>query len=296
MRIGELIQTKRPFVSLEFFPPKEREAWPAFFTVVERLLVVHPLFVSVTYGAGGSTHAHTLEIVSRLRTTYGLTPMAHLTCVGAGREKIRGYLDALGEAGVDNVLALRGDPPKGQEHFVPDSEDFQHATDLVALIRREYPRLGIGVASYPEGHPEAVSPEADLDFLGQKFSLGADFAVTQLFFDNEAYFSFVDRARAIGITKPIIPGVLPILSLASAKRMASMCGASLSESFLEALTRADAAGGTPAVAGVGIAHAREQARNLIARGAPGVHLYTLNKAEAVLSIVEGLAGKEAERA
>lgn len=290
MRIGELLQTKRPSVSLEFFPPKEREAWPAFFDVVERLLPVQPLFASVTYGAGGSTDAHTLEIVSRLRKDYGLTPMAHLTCVGASQEKIRQFLDALDAAGVKNVLALRGDPPKGQEHFVADSHDFQHATDLVAFIRKEYPRLGIGVAGYPEGHPEAVSPEADLDYLRQKFELGADFAVTQLFFDNDLYFDFVKRARAVGIAKPIIPGVLPILSLASAKRMTSMCGASLPADFLAKLTQADAEGGTPAVAALGIAHAREQARDLLARGAPGVHLYTLNKAEAVLAIMEGLQG------
>lgn len=288
MRIRDLIEAKRPFVSLEFFPPKEREAWAGFFEVVERLLVVHPLFVSVTYGAGGSTHAHTLEIVSRLKTAYGLEPMAHLTCVGASREKIRGFCDALAEAGVDNVLALRGDPPRGQEHFVPDSEDFKHATDLVAFIRQEYPRLGIGVAGYPECHPEAVSPEADLEYLGQKIALGGNFIVTQLFFDNDLYFDFVARARAAGIAVPMVPGVLPVLSLASAKRMASMCGASLPETYMAELARADAAGGADAVAKVGVAYAREQARDLIARGAPGVHLYTLNKAEAVLSIVSGL--------
>jgi len=288
VRIRDLIEAKRPFVSLEFFPPKEREAWAGFFEVVERLLVVHPLFVSVTYGAGGSTHAHTLEIVSRLKTAYGLEPMAHLTCVGASREKIRGFCDALAEAGVDNVLALRGDPPRGQEHFVPDSEDFKHATDLVAFIRQEYPRLGIGVAGYPECHPEAVSPEADLEYLGQKIALGGNFIVTQLFFDNDLYFDFVARARAAGIAVPMVPGVLPVLSLASAKRMASMCGASLPETYMAELARADAAGGADAVAKVGVAYAREQARDLIARGAPGVHLYTLNKAEAVLSIVSGL--------
>ncbi len=288
MRIGELIETKRPFVSLEFFPPKEREAWPNFFEVVERLLPVRPLFVSVTYGAGGSTHAHTLEIVSRLRTAYGLEPMAHLTCVGASREKIQGFLDALGEAGVDNVLALRGDPPKGQEHFVPDSDEFRNASDLVAFIRQEYPELGIGVAGYPEGHPEAVSPESDLEYLRRKIALGGDFTVTQLFFDNDIYFDFVDRARAVGIDRPIVPGVLPVLSLASIKRFASLCGASLPPAFLAELEAADAAGGQAAVAEAGINHAREQARDLIARGAPGVHLYTLNKAEAVLSIVSGL--------
>ena len=288
MRIGDLIQAKRPFVSLEFFPPKEKDAWPGFFEVVERLLPVRPLFVSVTYGAGGSTHAHTLEIVSRLRTAYGLTPMAHLTCVGASREKIRGFLDALAEAGVDNVLALRGDPPKGQEHFVPDSEDFRHATDLVAFIREVNPRLGIGVAGYPEGHPEAVSLEVDLEFLRRKVALGGDFVVTQLFFDNDHYFDFVSRAEAVGVTVPIVPGVLPVLSLASARRMASMCGASMPPAYMAELECADAAGGSAAVAVAGIAHAREQARDLIARGAPGVHLYTLNKSEAVLSIVSGL--------
>jgi len=288
VRIGELIEAKRPFVSLEFFPPKERDAWAGFFTVVERLLPIKPLFVSVTYGAGGSTHANTLEIVSRLKMAYGLEPMAHLTCVGASREKIRGFLDGLAAAGVDNVLALRGDPPRGQENFVPDSEDFQHATDLVTFIRREYPEFGVGVAGYPECHPEAVSPEADLDFLRQKVTLGGDFVVTQLFFDNDRYFAFVEKARAMGLAVPMVPGVLPVLSLGSVKRLAGLCGASLPPAYLAELERADAAGGAAAVAEVGIAHARAQAQDLIDRGAPGVHLYTLNKADAVLSIVSGL--------
>ncbi len=288
MRIRELIEARRPFVSLEFFPPKEREAWAGFFDVVERLLPVRPLFVSVTYGAGGSTHAHTLEIVSRLRTAYGLEPMAHLTCVGASREKIRGFLDGLRQAGVDNVLALRGDPPRGQENFVPDSDDFQHATDLVSFIRREYPALCLGVAGYPECHPEAVSAEADLGFLRQKLAMGGDFVVTQLFFDNDCYFDFVTKVRALGIDAPIVPGVLPVMSLASIKRLVGLCGASLPPAYLAELEAADASGGAAAVAEVGVAYAKRQARDLLDRGAPGVHLYTLNKAEAVLSIVAGL--------
>lgn len=288
MRIRELIEARRPFVSLEFFPPKEREAWAGFFDVVERLLPVHPLFVSVTYGAGGSTHAHTLEIVSRLKTAYGLEPMAHLTCVGASREKIRGFLDGLRAAGVDNVLALRGDPPRGQENFVPDSDDFRHASDLVGFIRREYPGLCLGVAGYPECHPEAVSPEADLDFLRQKLALGGDFVVTQLFFDNDCYFRFVEKVRALGIDAPIVPGVLPVMSLASVKRLTGMCGATLPPAYLAELEAADASGGAAAVAKAGIAHATRQAKDLLVRGAPGVHLYTLNKAEAVLSILAGL--------
>ncbi|MEA5089868.1 methylenetetrahydrofolate reductase [NAD(P)H] [Solidesulfovibrio sp.] len=288
MRIRDLIAARRPFVSLEFFPPKEREAWAGFFDVVERLLPVHPLFVSVTYGAGGSTHAHTLEIVSRLKTAYGLEPMAHLTCVGASREKIRGFLDGLRAAGVDNVLALRGDPPRGQENFVPDSDDFRHASDLVGFIRREYPGLCLGVAGYPECHPEAVSPEADLDFLRQKLALGGDFVVTQLFFDNDCYFRFVEKVRALGIDAPIVPGVLPVMSLASVKRLVGMCGATLPPAYLAELEAADASGGAAAVAKAGIAYATRQAKDLLARGAPGVHLYTLNKAEAVLSIIAGL--------
>ncbi|WP_043600276.1 methylenetetrahydrofolate reductase [NAD(P)H] [Solidesulfovibrio magneticus] len=288
MRIRELMEARRPFVSLEFFPPKEREAWDGFFGVVEKLIPVRPLFVSVTYGAGGSTHAHTLEIVSRLKTAYGLEPMAHLTCVGASKDKIRGFLGALAQAGVDNVLALRGDPPKGQETFVPDSEDFQHASDLVAFIRAEYPNLCLGVAGYPECHPEAVSPQEDLEHLRHKLALGGSFAVTQLFFDNDRYFDFVARARAAGIDAPMVPGVLPVLSLASIKRFAALCGASLPPAYMAELEAADAAGGNAAVAEVGIAYARKQAQDLLRRGAPGVHLYTLNKAEAVLSIVSGL--------
>ncbi|MEL7641291.1 MAG: methylenetetrahydrofolate reductase [NAD(P)H] [Solidesulfovibrio sp.] len=288
MRIRELIEARRPFVSLEFFPPKEREAWDGFFGVVERLLPVRPLFVSVTYGAGGSTHAHTLEIVSRLKTAYGLEPMAHLTCVGASKEKIRGFLRGLAAAGVDNVLALRGDPPRGQEHFVPDSDDFRHASDLVSFIRQEFPGLGVSVAGYPECHPEAVSPEADLDYLCRKVALGGEVVVTQLFFDNDRYFDFVQKARAAGITAPIVPGVLPVMSLASIKRLVGLCGASLPPVFLAELEAADAAGGPAAVAKVGIAQATRQARDLLARGAPGVHLYTLNKAEAVMSIIAAL--------
>jgi methylenetetrahydrofolate reductase (NADPH) len=256
--------------------------------VVERLLPVNPLFVSVTYGAGGGTHAFSLEIVSRLRTAYGLNPMAHFTCVGASREKIHSFLDALDAAGVDNVLALRGDPPRGQTDFVPDSDEFKHASDLVAFIRQEYPRMGIGVAGYPETHPAAVSPEADLEYLRRKVALGADFVVTQLFFDNDVYFRFVERARAVGITVPIVQGVLPALSLGGIKRMAGLCGASVPPDYMAALERADAAGGAAAVAEIGVAYARTRAQALLDGGAPGVHLYTLNKSEAVLSIVGGL--------
>jgi methylenetetrahydrofolate reductase (NADPH) len=288
MRIGDKLKETGQFVSLEFFPPKEREKWPGFFDVVQKLRPIEPLFVSVTYGAGGTTQAYTLELVNRLKNEYCLEPMAHLTCVGASEENIHHFLTELRRNNIMNVLALRGDPPKGQETFVPDSETFQHASDLVSFIRSYYPEFSVGVAGYPEVHPEAESMEQDLKYLKLKLDEGSDFVVTQLFFDNDRYFSFVDKVRAMGIDAPIIPGVLPVLSLNVLKRIASLCGAEVPEHYLAELEEADASGGAEAVAKVGVRYAREQARDLLARGAPGVHLYTLNKAEACREIVADL--------
>lgn len=288
MRISDLLARHKRFLSLEFFPPKEKEAWPAFFQEVERLTSLNPLFVSVTYGAGGSTQVNTLELVTRLKQDYQLNPMAHLTCVGASEESLRAFMDALGAAGIDNVLALRGDPPQGQADFKAENAAFQHASDLAAFIHTAYPAMGIGVAGYPEKHPQAPSLEADLDFLELKIAKGGSFVITQLFFDNTFYFDFVAKARARGITAPIIPGVLPILNLASVKRIVSLCGATLPPAYLAQLEEASVAGGPDAVRAVGVAYAKAQARDLLERGAPGIHLYTLNKAQACLDIVEGL--------
>jgi len=288
MKITQLLKQKKPFVSLEFFPPKDKSAWPGFFDEVNRLAPANPLFVSVTYGAGGGTQAHTLEIVSRMKKEHGLEPMAHLTCVGASEKNIRTFLDGLVDSGVENVLALRGDPPRGQTDFVPDSDQFRHASDLAAFIRAEYPTLCIGVAAYPEVHPQAESAEKDLEYLGLKIRSGGDFVVTQLFFDNSLYFSFVEKAKARGIDVPMLPGVLPVVSLAGAKRMLTFCGASMPPDYLRALEEADASGDGAAVAECGVAYATRQSRELIAGGAPGVHLYTLNKAEACLKIIGGL--------
>jgi len=288
VRIAELIPKNQQFISLEFFPPKERASWPGFFETVSRLESVNPLFVSVTYGAGGGTQENSLEIVRYLKKDFGLEPLAHLTCVGASGEKLHGFLRALESFGVDNVLALRGDPPRGVDDFKPDSEEFKHASDLVAFIRGRYPDMGIGVARYPEGHPEAISLERDLEFLKFKLDEGADFVITQLFFDNRFYFDFAKRLSALGVDKPLIPGILPVMSLGAVKRMISFCGASLPEEFLSALTAAYDAGGDEAVRALGLAHARKQVRELLDGGAPGVHLYTLNKADACLEIVDAL--------
>lgn len=288
MRIAELLSRKTPFISLEFFPPKDRAEWPAFFTTVERLKVLNPLFASVTYGAGGSTQGDTLEIVSRLSQEYGLETMAHLTCIGAESATLTTFLDQLVKAGVHNVLALRGDLPQDASPEVFACLPMQNASDLVAFIRTSHPGIGIGVAGYPETHPEATNSDADLSYLKLKIDQGGDFIVTQLFFDNQHYFDFVRKARALGIDKPIIPGILPVVSLKVIQRIVSLCGASIPPAYLQELEAADQRGGAAAVQEVGVAFARKQAQELLAAGAPGVHLYTLNRADAVLTLAQDL--------
>jgi len=288
LRISELIAQNDQFFSLEFFPPKDRAAWPGFFDQVNKLKVLNPLFVSVTYGAGGSTQAYTLEIVSRLKRDYGLEPMAHLTCIGASPQSISSFLDSLNREGINNVLALRGDPPQGQEKFIPDSTEFRFASDLVQFIKNKYPHFCLGVAGYPEGHIEARSTEEDLQYLKLKLDLGGDFVITQLFFDNDLYFDFVRRVSKLGIDKPIIPGILPIMNLKVIKRIVSLCGATIPKDYLQALEEAQEKHGDAGVKSLGIEYAREQVKDLLQRGAPGVHLYTLNKAEACLQIVSSV--------
>ena len=288
MRIVDKIATGKQFVSLEFFPPKDKKEWPVFFRTAQRLSQLDPLFASVTYGAGGSTKGDTLEIVSRLKKEYGLETMAHLTCVGANGDDLRLFLDNLAQAGIDNVLALRGDRPTDAPPEFSVCPTLLQASDLVAFIRKSHPSLGIGVAGYPETHPEAVGPEEDLGYLKLKLDQGGDFAITQLFFDNGHYFDFVRRARAAGISKPIVPGIIPVVSLKVIRRIVSMCGAALPAEFLAALEEADGRGGAGAVQQLGIAWARRQSQELLAAGVPGVHIYTLNRDEAVLELVDGL--------
>lgn len=288
MRIIDLIRDNPGFISLEFFPPKDEQAWPAFFEAAGRLKAIRPLFASVTYGAGGGTQANTLEIVRRLKADVGMEPMAHLTCVGADDKHIQGFLDDLEAVDAQNVLALRGDPPRGIENFVPDNERFQHASDLVGFIKERHPEMCVGVAGYPEGHPQAPSIREDFDWLKYKLEAGADFATTQLFFDNRLYFDFVERMRAMGVDKPFIPGVLPIMSLASVHRILTFCGVSVPGKFFVQLQEAHEKGGVEAVYRMGIDHAVEQVKGLLDGGAPGVHLYTLNRADACLEIAKAL--------
>ncbi|HBA88719.1 MAG TPA: methylenetetrahydrofolate reductase [NAD(P)H] [Geobacter sp.] len=288
MRIIDKINQGRQFISLEFFPPKDKNEWPAFFAVAERLSRLEPLFASVTYGAGGSSKGETLEIVSRLKNEYGMETMAHLTCIGSYRGDLQQFLDNLALAGVNNVLALRGDLPVDAPPEFSACRTLLHACDLASFIRETHPRMGIGVAGYPETHPEAVDPETDLKYLKLKLNSGGDFAITQLFFENSHYFEFVKRARAIGIDKPIIPGIIPVVSLKVIRRIVSLCGAALPPAYLAQLEEADRSGGPAAVQRLGVAYAKRQAQELLAAGVPGVHIYTLNRDEAVLDLVEGL--------
>ncbi|MDR3641310.1 MAG: methylenetetrahydrofolate reductase [Humidesulfovibrio sp.] len=288
MRIADLIPTRRPFLSLEFFPPKERDTWPKFFAEVEKLKVLDPLFVSVTYGAGGGTQANTLDVVTHLKREMGLEPMAHLTCVGASSKALYDFLAAISEAGIENVLALRGDPPKGVADFRFEDQEFQHASDLVRFIRTNFPSMGIGVAGIPTMHPESATLVDDLKWLKHKVDAGGQFIVTQLFFENALYLTYVERLRKMGVTVPVLPGIMPILTMKSAEFIATLNGRAVFGGFYETLESAFLKGGDEAVRELGLAHATKQVQGLIDAGVPGVHLYTLNRAEACLEIINNI--------
>jgi len=288
LRVCDLIERKSPFISLEFFPPKEKEAWSGFFEVVEELKQLDPLFASVTYGAGGGTQDNTLEIATRMKRDHGIEPITHLTSVGATAEKLDGFLSSLREGNIKNVLALRGDPPRGVDDFDFSTQEFKHATDVIEFIGKNYPEMCVGGAAYPEPHFESPSIKSDLEMVNLKVQKGAQFLVTQLFFDNRMYFDYVDRLKTLGSEVPVIPGILPIMSLKSAKFILGLCGAAIPGKFLSALEKAHEEGGDDAVYELGIDYATKQSQQLIDGGAPGVHLYTLNRAKAVLEIGKNL--------
>jgi methylenetetrahydrofolate reductase (NADH) len=285
--ISELFAGRGTLRSLEFFPPKDDAGVEALRQTAAALRRIAPDFVSVTYGAGGSTRERTAQVSGLLKTEFGFTVMPHLTCVGHSRAELAALGDHIHAGGFRNIMALRGDPPKGASSFLPGSDGLRHAEELVALLRSRHPDFCLGVAGYPEKHPEAASPEADLLHLRQKVDAGAAFVTTQLFFDNEFYYRFVDRCRTAGITVPIVPGIMPVLSLRQIQRFTSMCGASLPAKLL---LRLEAAGDQPDVAeSIGIDWALTQIRDLLAQGAPGFHLYILNRARSALTLAAGLA-------
>jgi methylenetetrahydrofolate reductase (NADPH) len=287
MKIIDKLSAKTPAFSFEFFPPKDEAGVDRLFETVQRLKIYDPAYVSVTYGAGGSTRRMTVDLVKRIKREVGLEAMAHLTCVGATQSEIESVLEQLRDGGIDNVLALRGDPPKGETRFVKAEAGFGHASELAEFIASKYDFCLAG-ACYPECHPESATPELDLQTVKRKVDAGVQVLVTQLFFDNQSYFTYVERARAAGITVPVIAGIMPITNVSQIKRFTAMCGASIPAPLLARLEAigADAA----AVQAIGVEHATEQCRALLAGGAPGIHFYTLNRSPATVEVLERLRG------
>jgi methylenetetrahydrofolate reductase (NADPH) len=286
VRISEMHGRGRPVFSFEFFPPKSDEgARNLMATAADLRDALNPDFVSVTYGAGGSTRERTLECVTRIQADLGITAMAHLTCVGSKEADLGEVIGRLIDNGVENVLALRGDPPKGATSFTPTAGGFAHASELISFLGGNY-ELDVGAACYPENHVESSDAQTDLDWTCHKVKNGANFLITQLFFDNQRYFRFVERARAAGIQVPIVPGIMPITNVDQVERFTSMCGATIPA---ELKARLDRVRDDPGAAmATGIEHAIRQCRDLLARGAPGVHFYTLNKSHATRSILAAL--------
>jgi methylenetetrahydrofolate reductase (NADPH) len=285
MRIDEILAADGPVFSFEFFPPKTPAGEDNLYKALAELRTLEPSFVSVTYGAGGSTREKTIEIVKRIREEWGLEAMAHFTCVGATVPELHATLDEMQAAGIDNVLALRGDPPVGQEQWTKTEGGLEYSRELVELIDGRYP-FAIGAACFPETHIHASSPEDDLRHLVEKVSAGVDFLITQLFFDNGLYFDFLSRARAAGINVPIIPGIMPITQVGQIERMAKMCGSSIPPDLRRELhARGEDA---EAVLDFGVAYATLQCAELLAAGAPGIHFYTLNRSPATRAILSAL--------
>lgn len=294
MLIRERLAHKRPVFSFEFFPPKTEKGEAVLWRSLEQLAPLCPDFVSVTYGAGGSTRTRTLEIVARIKRELGIEPMAHLTCVGATRDELARTIDQLGDRGVCNILALRGDPPRGETHFVAAEGGLRHASELVAFIRERGP-FCVGAACYPEVHPEAESSAADLRWLKHKVDAGADFLISQLFFDNATYHDFVRRAVEAGITIPILAGVMPVTNFEQIQRFTEMCGATIPGALRQRLAGTE--GDPQEVFWTGVSYAAHQCRSLLSPpvgdpfavplpGVPGIHFYTLNKSPATRAIFE----------
>lgn len=286
MRISSLLSRGTPVFSFEFFPPKTEAGDRALLTTIAELRPLAPDFVSVTYGAGGSTRQRTVELVSYIKNEVGIEALAHLTCVGADREELLSVLDRLYQAGIENIIALRGDPPVGEEGFVPHPQGFRFATELVALLHSQGRNFCVAAACYPEKHVEAISLDADLARLREKVDAGVDFLITQLFFDNTAYFDFVEKARRAGITVPIVAGIMPITNLGQIERFTQRCGAAIPRELHELLDphRDD----SEAVERLSVEYAVEQCRELLGGGAPGIHFYTLNKSRATRDILTAL--------
>ncbi len=283
MSFSEIFKNKELVLSFEFFPPKSSKLLANTKSLIDELSGYNPDFMTCTYGAGGGTKESTLDIVQFISRDLGIRAVAHLTCVGHTTNDLKTIICDLESAGIENILALRGDPPKGETVFEMTEGGLSCAKDLVEFISKDFD-LSLAVAGYPETHPEAISPEADIDYLKAKVDAGAELIVTQLFFDSDMYFSFKDRCAAAGIDVPILPGIMPIASIKQVRKFTGMCGASIPPKLSESLAKLETAGDE--VSEFGTDYAIELVRELIAGGAPGIHLYTLNKSSQVSQIAE----------
>ena len=273
-------------LSFELFPPKTETGEAELFRHLQDLIAFQPSYVTCTYGAGGSTRARTLQIVSQVRKRFGCPVASHLTCVGSTRNQLREYLAEAWNQGVQNIVALRGDPPKGETQFQAVAGGLCYANELVSLIRGEFPAFGVAVAGYPETHREAPNPDTDLDNLQRKVDAGADVVITQLFYHNADFYRFRDRCQQRGIRVPIVPGILPVTNLAQIQRIASLCGAKLPAEFVAALeAQNDDVQGQFAV---GVEFATRQVQELVDQGVPGLHFYVLNKSQATAEILRSV--------
>jgi len=285
MRIGEIIRSNRPVFSVEFFPPKTGEGRIQLMETAKTLSSLELDFVSVTYGAGGSNRDGTVDITTALKDEVGLEVMAHLSCVGETKEGLAATLDRLAETGIENIFALRGDPPRGETNFVQPEGGLGSSAELAAFIKENYD-FAVGGACFPEVHPEAPDLDTDLNYLKQKVDAGAEFLVTQLFFDNSAYFKFVDAAREKGIDVPILAGIIPVTGYAHTKRICDLCDATIPAHLEQAMLAAE--GDAEAEFNLGVAYAAQQCAELLAAGAPGIHFYALNKAPATRAVLGAL--------
>ncbi len=285
MKIRDLLKNKKPTFSCEFYPPKTEEGMAQLFETVRALKVLDPGYVSVTYGAGGGTKDKTVQIVQKIKSEIGIEAMAHLTCVGHSQKELKEILDQIQSAGIENIIALRGDPPQGEKSFVAHSNGFKNGWQLTEFIRKHY-NFCIAVAGYPEGHIEARNKEEDWDYLAQKVKCGADFIVTQLFFENREFFDFERAIRARGITVPIIPGIMPITNFNQILKFTQMCGAKIPKKLIRELEPIQ--NDKEALLEKGVSYATAQCRELLARGVPGIHFYTLNKSKSTLKIIKNL--------
>lgn len=291
MLVKDILNTNNISFSFEFFPPKTEKGWTSLFETISDLEELSPAYVSVTYGAGGSTRDKTHDLVTKIEKDTGITVVSHLTCVGSSKDEIKEILKNYDEAGIANILALRGDAPEGMKKWEQHPDGFKHASELVAFIKKHFPHMGLGVAGFPEGHPETPNRLKEIDHLKAKVDEGADYIVTQLFFDNRDFYDFRERCELAGINIPIVAGIMPIVTKSGMERMAELAaGAKFPAPLIRGVQRADS---DENVEKFGIHWATEQVRDLIDNKVKGIHFYTLNKSLQTLKIYEslGLKGK-----